>query len=151
MRIKQIIGYDHYLVTDEGQVISIRYEKRKVLKHHIHSKGYPQVSLWKNKRQRTFWVHRLVLETFVGPRAEGEVCMHLDGNPANNRLENIRWGTPKENAQQMVRDGNGRKSAFTSEALHLMKTMAGTQADVARRFGVTSSYISLLRSGKRGV
>jgi hypothetical protein len=44
-------------------------------------------------------VHRLILETFVGPCPEGMQCRHFpDANKTNNRLENLQWGTPTENA-----------------------------------------------------
>jgi hypothetical protein len=44
-------------------------------------------------------VHKLVLEAFTGqPRPEGMVCCHVNGNPSDNRLENLRWGTLRDNA-----------------------------------------------------
>lgn len=44
-------------------------------------------------------VHRLVIETFQGPPPfDGLVCRHLDGNRQNNNLDNLRWGTPRQNA-----------------------------------------------------
>lgn len=33
------------------------------------------------------------------------MCRHLDGNPSNNRPENLRWGTAKENSDDMIRHG----------------------------------------------
>lgn len=33
------------------------------------------------------------------------MCRHLDGDPTNNRPENLRWGTPKENSDDMLRHG----------------------------------------------
>ena len=44
------------------------------------------------------YVHRLVLEAFVGPCPEGMECRHLEGDTANNALSNLAWGTPQENA-----------------------------------------------------
>jgi len=49
-------------------------------------------------------VHRLVLETFVGP--SDLVTRHLNNNPADNRLENLRWGTQAENMRDRVIAGN---------------------------------------------
>ncbi len=43
-------------------------------------------------------VHRAVCEAFHGPAPfEGAVVMHLDENSLNNRPENLKWGTQKEN------------------------------------------------------
>jgi hypothetical protein len=49
-------------------------------------------------RQRTLRVARLVCEAFHGePTPETPVCMHIDENATNNRPDNLRWGTQKEN------------------------------------------------------
>jgi hypothetical protein len=37
------------------------------------------------------------LEAFVGPCPSGQEAAHLDGDPANNRLDNLAWKTPVEN------------------------------------------------------
>lgn len=43
-------------------------------------------------------VHRLVCEAFHGPPPfVGAVVIHLDENALNNRPENLKWGTQKEN------------------------------------------------------
>ncbi len=42
-------------------------------------------------------VHRLVCEAFNGPCPPGMVCIHLDEDSKNNRPENLKWGTQKEN------------------------------------------------------
>lgn len=59
--------------------------------------GYLRVGLRYNGKYMTCRVHSLVLETFVGPRPEGYVARHLDGNKLNNSLENLVWGTSEEN------------------------------------------------------
>lgn len=64
--------------------------------------GYLAVSLSGKSRR---YIHRLVLQAFVGPCPDGSECRHLDGNPRNNRLENLCWGTRKENTADSVRHG----------------------------------------------
>ncbi len=45
-------------------------------------------------------VHRLVLMAWCGePSSSAPICRHLDGDPTNNRLANLAWGTPKQNAR----------------------------------------------------
>jgi hypothetical protein len=58
--------------------------------------GHLTVSLG---RGNTRCVHPLVLEAFfVGPRSKEQIdVLHLNGNPADNRLENLRYGTRSEN------------------------------------------------------
>jgi hypothetical protein len=51
------------------------------------------------EKERNVTVHSLVLEAFVGPRPDGMQCRHFpDRNPTNNRVSNLSWGTPLENA-----------------------------------------------------
>lgn len=48
--------------------------------------------------KRTFKVHKLVCEAFHGPKPfVGAIVLHKDDNPMNNRPENLKWGTQKEN------------------------------------------------------
>ncbi len=69
-------------------------------------------------------VHILVLETFVCPRPPGMEARHLDGDPANNALSNLQWGTRQENLDDMNRHGTMRHGS--------QKPMAKLTEDVAR-------------------
>ncbi len=55
-----------------------------------------------------FLVHRIIIETFIGPCPKGMICRHLDDNPKNNRLENLEWGTYSQNTEDAII--NGRKN-----------------------------------------
>lgn len=69
--------------------------------------GYVFVSLFDSVRKRRRWKKTcvLVLETFVGPRPHGQCCRHLDDDRMNNRLDNLAWGTRRENAEDSRRNG----------------------------------------------
>ncbi len=60
---------------------------------------YRMVSLVKDGKKYGRPMHRLVLEAFVGIRPPGKQCRHLNGDSFDNRLLNICWGTPIENAR----------------------------------------------------
>ena len=68
--------------------------------------GYLQVSLSKDHRKVVRKVHGLVLEAFVGSRPQGMECRHLNGDQRDNRLENLAWGTHKENTADTISHGN---------------------------------------------
>jgi hypothetical protein len=75
--------------------------------------GYLLVGLHHHRRQTTRTVHSLVAEAFIGPRPAGQQIRHLDGDPVNNHLGNLRYGTGAENARDQVRHGthaNGTKT-----------------------------------------
>lgn len=54
-------------------------------------------------------VHVLVLEAFVSPRPSGMDGCHIDGNPENNALPNLRWATHKDNMKDMVLHGRSNR------------------------------------------
>lgn len=117
------------------------------------SEGYLQLS---NPRVGFHRVHRLVLEAFVGPAPEGHVARHLNGNPADNRLVNLAWGTLDENA--LDRDVHGRTvrgeaapKALLSErqVREIWEARASTPAaDVAARYPVSRHAVYDIWRGK---
>lgn len=106
---KDIPGYEgRYQVSNAGNVRSLAHRVRlvahgkettrlspgRILKPGPQQSGHLSVAIGKgNSRQ----VHQLVLEAFVGPCPEGCEVLHLNHNPADNRLENLRYGTRSEN------------------------------------------------------
>ncbi|KKM77446.1 hypothetical protein LCGC14_1369950 [marine sediment metagenome] len=67
--------------------------------------GYLKVSLSVHGKALNRKVHRLVLETFIGPRPDGMVCRHANGSRLDNRLVNLSWGTQKQNMADAIRHG----------------------------------------------
>lgn len=67
----------------------------------------PMVGIYKNGQMKKTLVHSLVLLAFVGPCPPGMECCHFpDRDPCNNRLENLRWGTRKENSLDRSKHGS---------------------------------------------
>lgn len=98
---KPIDGVDNYKVSNLGNVKS----NDRVLKQQITHKGYHRVILYKNSKRSFVTVHSLVLRAFVSERPIGMHGCHIDGNKANNCLENLKWATPKENYDDKRRHG----------------------------------------------
>lgn len=83
---EQIPGFEGlYWASSYGR-ISSNYRIR-ALKEEA---GYKRVTLSKNGKKTSYRVHRLVLAAFLGP--SDEICVWLDGNTTNNKLENLRYG-----------------------------------------------------------
>ena len=67
--------------------------------------GYLQVNLCKDCKPKLFKVHRLVAMAFqdiCGEYVNGLEVDHLDTNPSNNRAENLRWCTHKDNINNLL-------------------------------------------------
>ena len=71
--------------------------KGKILTQHYDTKGYVFVSLSKNNKHTIKRVHRLIAECFI-QRIDGKDYIdHINGVRDDNRVENLRWCTHKEN------------------------------------------------------
>lgn len=81
---------------------------RKITYGNVGTRGYLQVCI---KRQ-TKNVHVLVAEAFLGKRPEGYHVCHKDGNKHNNKISNLRYGTPKENWNDFRNNPQNTKHAI---------------------------------------
>lgn len=118
----QVSEFD-YEVSDSGIVRSLpRVVMRSNGKPHtvIQKELRPRwsgrhlsVGLRRDKIEHRRYIHHLVLETFVCPRPEGMYGLHLDDDPTNNDLSNLRWGTASENMHDRVRNGTHHQASKT--------------------------------------
>lgn len=97
-----------YEISNYGRVRSLNYRKmgvRKVLSCHAKQGYYVKVALVKNGVTKYFRVHRLVAQAFLPPPIKGQIQVeHINTNKRDNRVENLRWCTPKGNmANELTR------------------------------------------------
>lgn len=85
-----------------GRVLKVKRKKKA-------THAYAVVTLSVHDVQATFEVHRLVLQAFRGECPPGQQGCHEDGNLFDNRLSNLRWGTPSSNAQDRIQHGTNPK------------------------------------------
>lgn len=141
-----------YEVSNLGQIRSVgrdvsnnrgglRYMPDLVLTPQINTKrgGYHSVTLHKEGRKKTVYIHLMVLFVFEGPRPSPEMegC-HGDGDTANNRSDNLRWDTPVNNAADRTLHG----TQITGEASNLAVLTADKVRDIRRR-SEDESYTSI--------
>lgn len=89
-----------YEVSNLGRIKSLR--TNKLMKPHIINRGYYDVCLSKNGVAKHYLVHRLVCEAFCEKPEGKDVVDHINGRKTDNRSQNLRWTSQKEN----VRRGN---------------------------------------------
>jgi hypothetical protein len=105
-------GYEGYYEVDQfGRVYSVdrlvlvddngrQYNKAlggKQMKQNVHSKGYKVVSLTKDGKTKTVFVHRIVAEAFISNPNNLPMVNHKDEDKTNNFAENLEWCTAKYN------------------------------------------------------
>lgn len=174
-------GYPGYEVSDLGAVRSyrisgpgdrLRREPRVMHPSAAHA-GHLRVPLHRAGVKELRFVHHLVLEAFVGPRPQGKECCHNNGNPSDNRLENLRWDTSKANAADRERHGTVACGERSGARLHPERLARGralwsaklsdgaamlmrylhaihgvSKADLSRWFDVTDTTAGLVVSGR---
>lgn len=125
MKIKYNWECDRY-VTDDGKVL--RYDSKQdklvLCKLSAHNAGYPQVLVRKPKRTIAL-VHRLVFETFIGEIPKGYEIDHINTVRDDNRLENLRVVTHREN----------QNNQLTKEHLSKPKSVFGNK--FKEHYGIT--------------
>ena len=161
-----VVGYEGlYEVSDWGRVKSLdrfvrsrhggqQLRRGMVLALTYHRHGYPKVGLWKNGVQKVPCVHCLVAAAFLGPCPPGMEVLHGKSGSKDCRLGNLRYGTHKENGQDMLRDGTaqiGEKqhaSRLTDEVVRGIRSSSEAGVAMARRYGISPSQVSRIRTGK---
>lgn len=105
--------------------------------------------------RRMYPAHRLVLWAFVGPQPKGMHVRHLDGDCANNRVENLKYGTQKENQADRKQHGTasiGEQHPLAKltelQILEIRSRLAKgeKQKALAIEYGVGQSAISLIKN-----
>jgi len=95
-------------------------------------------------------VHDLVARAFLGPRPEGMDICHIDGDPTNNCVDNLRYDTRTENILDVYRVG-GRWRKLTLEDMREIKELLRTGlsgVEIARLFSVSPSTVSAIKVGR---
>lgn len=112
-KLREIEGYDNYLVSTWGKVYKIDMAKQIMLDRHGKyeiatrnlreltpqetNKGYLRVALFKNGKRKWHKVHRLVAHAFIPNCEHKPQVNHIDGNKQNNSITNLEWVTDEEN------------------------------------------------------
>jgi len=162
---KDIPNYEGlYQASNYGQIKSLAkkygnngYHKQRILKPGKDKDGYLHILLSKNNVRRYTTVHKLVLETFIGPCPPGMQCRHLNENPKNNKSDNLKWGTPKENKADSIKHGTSRRgskhgsSKLNNNKIRKIRKLhleGKSNTEIAKIFDITQSNVSYIINNK---
>ena len=126
MNLVLIEGYEELYSFDlnKNQVYNIKY--KKYLKGGLDSKGYYRVGLCKNSKVKYFKLHRLIYEFNIGKIPNGLFIDHIDNNPQNNNLDNLRLANNSENQcnkknKSKIGYKNIYKTQYNKYRIHIKK------------------------------
>lgn len=165
---KDVPGYEGlYQVSTGGRVRSLerteeilmtygvfrRTRKQRLLKLQVVN-GYLSVGLHRDGDSKTCRVNRLVLLAFVGTPSVGMQACHIDGDPLNNKVENLRWDTASGNMRDkykhgtMYRGATHHKTGLTESDIIEIRLSSKTQNELAKEYGITQAAVSSIRLGR---
>lgn len=94
---KPIENYPDYIVSNQGNVKSLKNNQERLMKGSRDKDGYYFIGLYNNGIRKFYAIHKLVAEAFL-PNTENKPCIdHINTDKNDNRVENLRWCTQKEN------------------------------------------------------
>jgi hypothetical protein len=152
---RPVVGSTNYEVSNHGRVMSYARSKSRLLSLGSGT-GYYTASI--NRRAK--YVHRLVVEAFIGPAPdETYEVAHIDGNPLNNHVSNLRWATHSENLADRVRHNTHLRGERTSKVLtwEQVREMRALLADgmsqlaASRKYGVSRTTVIRIARHERWV
>lgn len=118
IKTKELIDYRGlYQISNQGRVKSLKYNhgnKEKELKQKIDKDGYKECCLMKDDKRRYFRVHRLVAYMFIENPTNKYFIDHINTIKDDNRADNLRWVTMKENQNNELTN-NKRKESLKGE------------------------------------
>lgn len=156
---KTIDDYPDYMISSMGRVKSLKNGKEIILKMGKLSKGYYGCNLSNNGNQKTYRIHRLVAQAFI-PNPENKPHIdHINTDKTDNRVENLRWVTNKENCNNSLTLENRSKCRlgikhpnskpiiqFTKNGKLIRKW--DCSMDIERELGINHSLIPRCCKGK---
>lgn len=144
-----------YSVTNEGMVYS--WKSKIYLSPVQQNNGYLTVNLYKNKKGKIIYIHRIVAEVFCEKKEGKNVVNHKNLNKHDNRSVNLEWVNNQENLKHACANGircgekNG-KSKLTQKDIEDIrlryKFRKCTYEDLSKEYGVMKHYIGRIINRK---
>lgn len=155
----KIPNYNNYYVSNLGNIKNIK--TKNILKGTIRGKppkDYLFVQLSENNQQKHFFVHTLVMISFVGIKEKGIVINHINGNKQDNRLINLEYCTQSHNRKQdfikgrqsLVGENNTQAKLTEIDVINIIKLRneGNTYLEISKKYKVGSSCIQRIINGQ---
>jgi hypothetical protein len=170
---KKVNGYDDYEISNHGRARSFRGKITKgpgngpgtkrarmeipvLMKPSMGKNGYYSVNVIDRiGNQKACYIHRLVMDAFVGPCPSGYVVCHApDPDKNNNHIGNLRYDTRRENSRDYLRVDDGRKNKIKKlsecEILDIRDRLSRGESGkkIATLYSITPTSVSAIKNRK---
>jgi len=161
---RPIEGFPRYQISNYGRIRSYTNPKKpKILRPHQLKNGYLMVHLakgeeWGSNQTECVRIHKLVADAFI-PNPQNKCHIrHINQDRTDNRVENLRWITPEESANDPISKANrmaavpqriektSKPVLVYNEDLKLLSAFTST-AEAARQLGLSQGNIVNVCSG----
>jgi hypothetical protein len=150
--------FQSYFADRDGNIYSGKRGKVQRRKLILDRRGYYALKMRRDGKTLNAMVHRLVLETFVGPCPIGQEARHLNAIKTDNRLENLVWGTRSDNEKDKIplrldnRGSRNGMSKLNEESVRCIRSdhakWGFSHAALGRMYNVSRTTISVILEGK---
>lgn len=150
MQWKALDTNSEYEISDTGLIRKIHMQKQWTDRD-----GYQLTTTTINGKRRNSPVHRLVMHAFnPQPNEEELEVHHIDGNPANNNLDNLKWVTHEENIRYISKDKIYPNQFISRKVKQLdlngeLIQVYNSMYEAGKKTGCNHRHISEVCSGKR--
>lgn len=162
---KDVVGYEGiYEVSNYGRIRThkdktttnskntTRKWQQRYLKDKTPNGRNVRVELWKNGKSTSYLVHRIVAQAFIPMIYGKQDINHIDGNPKNNRVDNLEWCNHLENNRHAYENGlikissRIKLTSMASGEEFCFESMAKASAFINKNVGYISGVLARNRN-----
>lgn len=160
---KDIPGFNgRYQASTLGRIKAVGHPRRinhtfvmKPQKRGDH--GYLGIGLYNAPANtlKSYFIHLLILLTFVGPRPAKAQGNHINLDKHDNRICNLEYATPAENSNHALRNGarkrSGKGNCLTPDQVREIRSLPSVSScrAVGEKYGTSHETIRQIRNGQR--
>lgn len=129
-------------------------EPGRLITSHVMTGGHLKIKICVGVgKKKSFWVHRLVAESFVEKDSDEKTdACHNDGEPSNNVATNLRWDTHIGNMLDRHKHGTQpfgethHSAKYSAQLIEYIRTSPESGYSLSKMLGINNSYINRIRS-----
>jgi hypothetical protein len=159
---RKIPGFDLYEASSLGRIRrakpGVSTSAGRIINPWFEANGYLRVALRRDRKTIKMWVQRVIALAFHGEPSSDEMeAAHADGVKTHNFPTNIRWATPKENADDDMRLGlrrmgskawNAKLTESQVDEIRRAPRQHGIATEMAARYGISRGQLYSVRAGR---